>query len=250
MSELRLETWTMPAADVGPESPLPPLGLGRDIHARKEAPGVPEDMLRNMAYGRVPNILPYTMQDGYTRERHLQELPVAVLENDILKATFLLPYGGRLWSLLHKPSGRELLEVNPVFQPANLALRNAWYSGGVEWNIGTIGHWPYTCSPLFVARLQTGDGTPILRLYEWERIRQVPFQIDAYLPERSPVLFVRVRIVNPHSHEVPMYWWSNIAVPETPETRVVVPADSAFKFGYGKGGLGLVDIPDIEGVDI
>ena len=69
----------------------------------------------------------------------------------------------------------------------------------------------------------------MLRLYEWERIRQVPFQIDAYLPDGSPVLFVRVRIVNPHDREVPMYWWSNIAVPETAETRVIVPADAALQ---------------------
>ena len=33
--------------------------------------------------------------------------------------------GGRLYSLVHKPLGRELLARNPVFQPANLALRNA-----------------------------------------------------------------------------------------------------------------------------
>ncbi|MCZ7665985.1 MAG: DUF5107 domain-containing protein [Chloroflexi bacterium] len=44
--------------------------------------------------------------------------------------------------MLHKPSGRELLAKNPVFQPANLALRNAWFSGGIEWNIGAIGHSP------------------------------------------------------------------------------------------------------------
>jgi Domain of unknown function (DUF5107) len=50
--------------------------------------------------------------------------------------------GGRLWSLVHKPTGRELLHRNPNFWPANLALRNAWVAGGVEWNLGTIGHSP------------------------------------------------------------------------------------------------------------
>jgi hypothetical protein len=53
-----------------------------------------------------------------------------VLENDILKATFMPVSGGRLWSLYHKPEQRELLNRNPVFQPANLANRNAWFSGG------------------------------------------------------------------------------------------------------------------------
>ena len=62
---------------------------------------------------------------------------VAVLENEFLRATVALDLGGRLLSLYDRRAGRELLYVNPVVQPANLALRNAWFSGGVEWNIGT-----------------------------------------------------------------------------------------------------------------
>ena len=58
MSELRIETWSMPGADLGPESPLPPLRTARDPHEVKGAPGVPQDMLRNMTYGRVPSSLP------------------------------------------------------------------------------------------------------------------------------------------------------------------------------------------------
>ncbi|MBN1247034.1 MAG: DUF5107 domain-containing protein, partial [Anaerolineae bacterium] len=145
---------------------------------------------------------------------------------------------------------RELLDVNPVFQPANLALRNAWFSGGVEWNIGTTGHSPFTCSPLFAARVTSSDGFPVLRMYEWERLRQVPFQIDAYLPDGSPVLFVCIRIVNPHSQTMPMYWWSNIAVPETSRTRVVVPAMAAYSFGYGGQRLARVPTPVVDGVDV
>ena len=43
--------------------------------------------------------------------------------------------------------------MNPVFQPGNLAIRNAWFSGGVEWNMGIRGHSVYTCSPVFAARV-------------------------------------------------------------------------------------------------
>ena len=250
MSELRVETWTMPAADLGPQNPLPPLQPARDVHAITDAPGIPDDMVRNMAYGRVDTPLPYTLQDRYNRERKPREFRVAVLENETLRATFLLEMGGRLWSLYHKPSARELLSVNPVFQPANLAIRNAWFSGGVEWNIGTIGHCPFTCSPLFAARVEADDGTPILRLYEWERMRGVPFQIDAYLPDGSPVLYVHVRIANPHETETPIYWWSNMAVPESEDTRVLAPADSAYSFGYKQGSLYLAPIPVNEGVDV
>ncbi len=252
MSELRFETITMPGADLGPENPLPPLrrGGGSRKPDTSRYPDFPAEILRNMAYGNVANYLPYTMQDRYGRQLTERSFRAAILENETLRATFVLELGGRLWSLVHKPSGRELLEANPVFQPANLAIRNAWFSGGVEWNIGMRGHCPFTCSPLFAARLSQPDGTPVLRLWEWERIRQVPFQIDAYLPDGSPMLMVRVRIINPHDHEVAMYWWSNTAVPETPETRVLVPANGAYNFGYGKGGPAIVEIPVVQGTDI
>jgi len=238
----------MPAADVGPEDPLPPLHGEGDFLDLDKIPGIPDENLKSWVDGNPPNILPYTRQNRFTRQRHPRDFRVAVLENEFLCATFLLELGGRLWSLVHKPSGRELLQVNPVFQPANLALRNAWFSGGVEWNIGIYGHSPFTCSPLFAARLERSDGTPILRMYEWERIRQVPFQIDAYLPDGSPVLFVRVRIVNPHVGEVPMYWWSNIAVPEMPDTRILAPADSAYRFDYRE--FDVISVPKAEGIDV
>ena len=233
MSELKLKTWSMPAADLGAENPFPPLLSNQELHiAQSVDPAVPGEIRQNITYGHVPNILPYAMQDGYSRERKPRDFRAAVLENEFLRATFLLELGGRLWSLYHKPSQRELLSVNPVFQPANLALRNAWFSGGVEWNIGTIGHTPFTCAPLFAARVDGPNGTPVLRMYEWERIRQVTYQIDVWLPKGSPVLFVKVCIRNPHAREIPMYWWSNIAVPETPDTRVIVPAESAYRYTY------------------
>ncbi|MEZ4671407.1 MAG: DUF5107 domain-containing protein [Anaerolineae bacterium] len=250
MSQLRIDTLTMPAADLGVDNPLPPLRTGGDVHVVHDTTGIPDDTVQNIRYGRVKNILPYTIQDGYDRVRHPREFMVAVLENELLKATFLLQHGGRLWSLLHKPSGRELLACNPVFQPANLALRNAWFSGGVEWNIGTIGHTPLTCDSLYAARLNLSDGTPVLRLYEWERIRQVTFQIDAYLPDGCPMLLVRVRIVNPNDYAVPMYWWSNMAVPESQDTRVIVPATTTYQFDYREGALRLLDVPAFEGTDM
>jgi hypothetical protein len=250
MSTLSLETWQMPAADLGPDNPLPPLQASEELHAPDMAmPNIPDAMIRNMTYGRISTILPYTLQDRYNRARAMRDFRVAVLENEILKAVFLLELGGRLWSLLHKPSGHELLKVNPVFQPANLALRNAWFAGGIEWNIGMTGHSPLTCSPIFAAEVEGPQGTPILRMYEWERIRQVSYQIDAYLPDGSPMLLLHFRIVNPHSHDVPMYWWSNIAVPQMPDTRVVVPASSAYRFGY-TAGLEISPVPYKAGQDI
>ena len=242
MSELRLDTLTMPTADVGPANPLPPLSSAPDLHTSVDPGSADSEMVRTIGYGRVGSVLPYLLQDGYGRQPRPAEHTVAVLENDVLRATFLLVAGGRLWSLLHKPTGRELLHRNTVFQPANLALRNAWFAGGVEWNIGTIGHSPTTCEPLHAVRVSQPDGTPVLRMYEFERLREVVYQVDAWLPAGSPVLLVHVRIRNPNDVETPMYWWSNTAVPQSDGTRVLTPAVEAWQLA-GDGPLRRVPVP-------
>lgn len=167
MSNLSIQSLAIPAADLGPENPLIPIDSKVSPKRREFPPDLPEENLENMTYGYLSSVYPYTIQDGFNRQLKPRDFQVAVLENEILRATFLLEFGGRLWSLIHKPSGRELLQVNPVFQLANLALRNAWFSGGVEWNIGTLGHSPFAC------RIERNSGMPILCFYEWERFRQI-----------------------------------------------------------------------------
>jgi tetratricopeptide (TPR) repeat protein len=246
MPELRTDTWTMPAGRLGPDSPLPQFA-GHRLPQSGGRKKISDKFRRMFEFGSVPGCLPYGLQSDFDRVQQPRTFRTAVLENDILRAAFLLELGGRLWSLVHKPSGRELLYVNPVFQPANLAIRNAWFTGGVEWNIGLRGHSVFTCSPLFAARV-AGDRGPVLRLYEWERIRRVAFQMDFALPDGSPFLFVHGRILNPHAHEIPMYWWSNIAVNEVPGARTVAPAHSAVRFTYD-GSIRETPIPVRDGVD-
>ncbi len=249
MSELRIEAYRMPAANLGPASPLPPLRSLSRVHSEIQThESVPEEAKKYLGYGLDAGILPYAIQDDYDRNRKERDFRVAVLENDVLRATFLLELGGRLWSLVHKPTGRELLYRNPVFQPGNLAVRNAWFAGGVEWNCSIQGHTPFTCSPLFAARVEADDGTPILRMYEWERIRGVPFQMDFSLPDGSPWLYARMRVVNPHDVEIPVYWWSNIAVHEREDIRVIVPAEAAFSFSY-RGLMSHIPVPVFDGID-
>lgn len=211
----------MPAASLGAENPLPPLAPHDRLHRVANLDELPPQMRENVEYGVLRNALPTLDQDGYDREPAERAFPSLVLENAHLRATILPSLGGRLYSLVHKASDQELLYRNPVFQPANLALRNAWFAGGVEWNLGSTGHWTGTCAPMHAARVEGPDGTPMLRLWEWERTRNLVTQLDFWLPEDSDQLYVGARIQNPSSEPVPAYWWSNIAVEQSPETRVL-----------------------------
>ncbi len=250
MSDLYFDTLKINAATLEADNLLPHLFPERTQPNITCQGKIPPEIKEQMKIGHIASILPYSTQSSYSRDTHPVEIRTAVLENEFLRATFLLELGGRLWSLHHKPTGRELLEVNPTIQLANLGIRNAWFSGGVEWNIGTLGHSPFSCDRLFGARLSRGDGTPILRLYEWERFRQVSFQIDAFLPTGSQVLYLLFRISNSNPAGVPMYYWSNIAVPETPETRVITRAKSAYVLGLRANQLVKVPIPIYQKNDL
>ena len=59
-------------------------------------------------------------------------MPTVEYETANYLAVFYPEVGGKLASLVHKPSNRELLFNNPVFQPGNLGRLNAWTSGGGE----------------------------------------------------------------------------------------------------------------------
>ncbi|HEY3322714.1 MAG TPA: DUF5107 domain-containing protein [Planctomycetota bacterium] len=249
MTELRIEDYRIPAADLGPENPLPSFRSPEvDRSAILEASITAEDR-RYLGWRCGYRVLPHRMQDGYNRDKRPRAFRACVLENEILRATFLPELGARLVSLYHKPQKRELLDKNPVFQPANLALRNAWFSGGVEWNTSQLGHYYLTCSPVFAARVRGLQGEPALRVYEWDRVKCFPWQIDFHLPPGSPFLLTRARIVNPHDVEIPMYWWSNMAVPEAPGTRTLAPAQTGLTH-VGKDTFGCVPLPQYKDLDL
>lgn len=245
-SVVRLDELVMPSGALCAPNPLPPIAGGTDLHKDAAGTGLDDELLFGLGYGGTDTVLPYLMQDGYGRELKPQRHVTAVLENERVRAEFLLDLGGRLWSLVDKSTGRELLHSNPVFRPANLALRGAWFAGGVEWNLGTTGHWPLTCAPLHAVRARRPDGTEVLRMYEYERMRGLIVRIDASLAPDAALLVVQVTIENPRDSEVPVYWWSNIAVPERDDVRVIAPGDEAYRFAY-EGTLSKVPFPDVHG---
>ena len=233
---IRYEDYIINAADLGRCNPLPDLKNVSYIHAKYEMTDkITEEEKSGIGKGMISTMLPYTLQDGYNRDRKPRAFKAAVLENKYLKAVFLPELGGRLWSLFDKEKGRELLYKNPVFQPANLALRNAWFSGGVEFNVGIKGHNPLTCSRLFAEIITGSNGEEILKMYEYERIREITYSISARLPEDSRLLYIQDCVENTSDDDKYSYWWSNIAVPEGDATRVIVPADESFLSSYNEG---------------
>ena len=191
-------------------------------------------------------VLPYTVQDRFSRELVQLNLKRFTLENEFLKAEFLPEYGGRLHSLYDKIAKRDLLFTNSVIRPCNLAIRNAWLSGGIEWNIGSIGHTFTTCDNVFCAKLSDGDGNTFIRIYEFERLKSLFWQVDFHLPEGSRELLVHVKIVNPFPTDTTTYWWTNVAAPDNGNMRVLASAKQVISFTSGT--MRYETLPNLAGV--
>lgn len=67
------------------------------------------------------------------------------------------------------------------------------HGSAAEWNVSIKGHNPLTCSPVFAAVLEK-DGESGLRLYEFERKREIVYSLDVWLPKGAEFLLVHTRI--------------------------------------------------------
>lgn len=250
MSQLKKVKLPIYAVDMGKNNPLPAFW---DIK-EKNRKYIPYEIKgqHDLYLSEKVNCssFPYKEQSGYGIKLVYEGADAIALENEYLIATFTPQWGGKLWSLFDKKENKELLFNNHVFKPANLALRNAWSSGGIEWNFSqTAGHNPYTCDKMFtniISKEESGLGCPVLRMYNYERIRQVSYQMDFYLPDGSKFLHCRTRLVNEAPNQTYAYWWSNVAVPTSKGSRCIIPADSAFTTSGSISALSKDEIAVLE----
>ena len=241
-AQVRPVRLTVPGASLGPEARVPHFEPIRALPDAAFDESAPAGMRERARHGRLRTALPYARFSDYDRASEPRDLPAVELTNGELTATVLPGLGGRVWSLHDHVLDRELLHRNPVLRFANFALTDAWFAGGIEWNLGATGHSCLTTRPMHAAVVRRPEGDS-LRLWEWERTRDLVLQVDLTLVGRR--LVASTRILNPDPEDKPLYYWTNIAVPETPGTRVLCPASHAWRTSYA-GRLDRVAIPHPE----
>lgn len=257
MSTIYRSAFTARAALVKGENPLPHFrSPEKDLDVRLKA-AVPMAYHRLLGFDCGKRTLPYRIEDRYDRTRTETNIPAVVMENRFLKATFLPTLGGRLISLVDKIQERELLYANDGLQVGNLAILDAWFAGGIEWNIGQYGHTATTNKPLFTTIQQDGEGRQFLRMYEFERSKRLWWHLDFHLDDELPLLWVHAAVHNNEDEASSMYYWTNIAVRTSDELRVLASGRNAIyidPYGPEKERLfGWMQAPSIEiypGVDV
>lgn len=197
-------------------------------------------------------LLPYLVKDRYSRADGDVLLWTVVLENENLRATFLPEYGGRLHSLFSKKLGRDIAYSNPVIQPVNLGALGGRIATGVEFSVGQFGHSATTSAQVFCAVGRDEAGNDFLRVYEYERMLEVFWQLDFHLPPGAEELTMYARILNDRPRAAEVAYWTSTTLPETGHTRlfsateeILYPDDAAHGFTSAR----LPQLPRLPGRD-
>lgn len=236
---------SMPISRLGGPSGLPRFRWQQPTLDKNTPPNrglTPEESSHGFQWGK-DSILPYRVYDDYDRDQTIGDMDLVTIENGRLRVSVAPQFGGRLMDLHDLKLNRDLVFRNPVFQPANLAALNAWFSGGIEWNGLIPGHTPFTTAPVFAGILETARG-PILRLYEFDRIVEATWQVDLFLPDDDDRLFVHGRIVNGTDSIKLAYWWTNVAAPMSEGMRVLSPASYSIEHVLPGNELARFPFPD------
>lgn len=174
-------------------------------------------------HGRCLNPYPYTLQNGCTNEIEDKEYTIVVLENKYMLVEVLPQLGGRVQRIFDKRNNKDVFYYNKVIKPQLVGTRGAWYAGGIEFNF-PISHSPTSYDSVHYTLNQTNDSASVT-FGNIEQISSMNWQVTLTLYNDSSYMEQRVHINNPTPVENRYYFWTNAAIQDTEDLRLVYPFD-------------------------
>ena len=177
--------------------------------------------------GPIPTVLdpngvyPY-MSYSQTSDRPLvHKYRFIQLENEFIRATICPDLGGKVYSLIHKPSGREVLYVPDVIRYTRILPRFYFVAGGIEVSF-PISHSP-TQNEKVLYRIDKSADRIYVVCGERELRFGMNWSVEYSLGLNDHFLTQRVKFHNPGTSSYPWMSWSNAAVPASNDTRYNFP---------------------------
>jgi tetratricopeptide (TPR) repeat protein len=207
-------------------------------------------------YG-VAHIYPYTLLDDIDSKITNKTYHTLVLENKYLLVTIIPDLGGRVYSVFDKVSQREVFYKNSIVRFAPLAIRGAFFSGGVEFSF-PVAHAPTTCDNINWDIRENADGSASISIGGLEHISRLRWMIVLTLfPDRC-ALAQDVYLFNPGTIPGRYHYWTNASLEANEGTEFIYPLHRARSYEYaGTSGwpfarLDLIleepGLPGMEGV--
>ena len=183
-----------------------------------------------VACGPVPTALdpngvyPYVSYCETSQRPAPRKYQLLVLENDRMAVTIAPDLGGKVMSIVHKGSGKEVLYLPEVIRPIRILPRFYFVAGGIEVSF------PISHSPSQNERVTCRVDTTASRAYVTCGERELRFgmrwSVEYSLGQDDSFLTERVVLHNPGTKPHPWMSWSNAAVPSAPDTAYHFPNGS------------------------
>lgn len=172
-------------------------------------------------YG-VAHIYPYTLLDHIDQHPTLRKYTTLNLENRYLRVTVIPALGGRVYSVFDKVSNREVFYKNKVVKFSPLAIRGAFFSGGVEFSF-PVAHAPTTADAVNWDMRQNSDGSASISFGGIEHMSRMRWMITLTLFADRCGLAQDVTLTNPYFLPGRFHYWTNASLDADDQTEFIYP---------------------------
>ncbi len=169
-----------------------------------------------------PNgVYPYVSYSETSNRPVLKKYRFIVIENDYLKVTICPDLGGKVFSLVHKPSMKEVLYVPEVIRYTRILPRFYFVAGGIEVSF-PISHSP-TQNEKVLYKIDRTQERIYVTCGERELRFGMQWSVEYSLGNRDVFLTQRTIYRNPGTNAYPWMSWSNAALPAASDTKFDFP---------------------------
>ena len=154
----------------------------------------------------------------------LKKYKFIVFENAQLKITICPDLGGKVTSIVHKHSGKEVLYTPDVVRYTRILPRFYFVAGGIEVSF-PISHSP-TQNEKVLYKIDSTKDRIYVSCGERELRFGMQWSVEYSLGTKDNFLTQRVIFYNPGASAYPWMSWSNAALPSAPDTRFYFPKGS------------------------
>lgn len=144
-----------------------------------------------------------------------------VLENGKIRVTICPDLGGRVRSIIHKGSDKEVLYIPEVIRPTRILPRFGFVAGGIEVSF-PISHTP-TQTDRVLYRIDRTTERTYVTCGERELRFGMQWSVEYSLGTDDEFLTERLVFHNPGTSAYPWMSWSNAALPSAPDTAFHFP---------------------------
>jgi hypothetical protein len=169
-----------------------------------------------------PNgVYPYESYAETSNRPSPKKYTFITLENKEIKVVICPRLGGKIFSIVHKPSGKEVLYVPDVIRYTRILPRFYFVAGGIEVSF-PISHSPSQNEEVLYKIDRTDD-----RIYVTCGERELRFgmqwSVEYSLGVNDNFITERALFYNPGTSAYPWMSWSNAALPSAPDTKYNFP---------------------------